>query len=76
MLGGISELAMRSLGAFVLARLWGYTGACFSNILAWLFTAIMFGTIFAITFKKLVAKQNAALATAEKSNLPVNAKTE
>lgn len=76
MLGGVSELAMRSLGAFVLARLWGYTGACFSNILAWLFTAIMFGTIFAIIFKKLVVEQNATLATAEKSNLPGNAKTE
>ena len=69
MLGGVSELAMRSLGAFVLAELWGYTGACFSNILAWVFTAIMFGSVFIIAYKKLVKKQNALLASPQNATL-------
>ena len=75
MLGGVSELAMRSLGAFVLAELWGYTGACFSNILAWVFTAIMFGSVFIIAYKKLVKKQNALLASSQNVALATAAET-
>lgn len=75
MLGGVSELAMRSFGAFVLAELWGYTGACFSNILAWVFTAIMFGSVFIIAYKKLVKKQNALLASSQNVALATAAET-
>lgn len=35
MLGGVTELAARVLAAFVFVKLWGFTGVCISNPVAW-----------------------------------------
>lgn len=36
MFAGVAELVMRVVAAFVFAKLWGYTGVCVANPVAWL----------------------------------------
>ena len=53
MFGGIVELFMRCFAAFILAENFGYTGACFSNVLAWFGAAVFFSICMVIVIKKL-----------------------
>lgn len=48
---GVTELAGRSLTAFVFVRYWGFDGFCFSNATAWLFADVfLLVTYFAVTY--------------------------
>lgn len=55
-IGGITELAMRCFACFVLAKNFGFIGACFSNVLAWIGGAICFITCYKIVIKKMEKK--------------------
>lgn len=52
-LAGFSEVVMRSLGAFCLVGLFGYTGVCFSPILSWYAAFIIIIISYAVSLKKL-----------------------
>ncbi len=52
-LAGFSEVVMRSLGAFFLVGLFGYTGVCFSPILSWYAAFIIIIISYAASLKKL-----------------------
>ena len=56
LLGGTIELIMRCLAAFILANLFGYNGACFSNVLAWVGGMITFVICYYVVIKKLQNK--------------------
>ncbi|MBR3864285.1 MAG: polysaccharide biosynthesis C-terminal domain-containing protein [Clostridia bacterium] len=56
LVGGTIELIMRCLAAFVLANLFGYNGACFSNVLAWVGGMITFMICYYAVIKKLQTK--------------------
>lgn len=52
MFGGVVELFMRCFASFVLAKNFGFDGACFSNVLAWFGGAVFFSICMVITVKK------------------------
>ncbi|MCC8194454.1 MAG: MATE family efflux transporter [Deltaproteobacteria bacterium] len=52
---GIMELVMRALGALVLLQLYGFTGVCVSNPLAWIGSCLPLGIAYAISVRKLPA---------------------
>ncbi len=53
MFAGVTELAGRALTAFVLVRIWGFTGFCFSNAVAWLFADIfLLATYFFVAHRR------------------------
>ncbi len=52
MFAGVTELAGRALTAFVLVRVLGYTGFCFSNAIAWLFADIFLITAFLLVNRR------------------------
>ena len=54
--GGIVELIMRCVAAFVLANLFGYNGACFSNVLAWFGGMVTFTICYLVVIKQLEKK--------------------
>ena len=56
MFGGVVELAMRCFAAFVLAAVFDFTGACFSNVLAWTGGAVFFSICIVKTVKRLKNK--------------------
>ena len=56
-IGGITELFMRCFACFVLAREFGFIGACFSNSLAWVGGMICFCVCFNVVIKKMQVKQ-------------------
>ncbi len=56
LVGGTIELIMRCLAAFVLANLFGYSGACFSNVLAWVGGMITFIICYYVVIRKLETK--------------------
>ena len=55
-IGGTIELIMRCFACFVLAKNFGFNGACLSNCLAWLGGAICFIISFKIVIKKMENK--------------------
>lgn len=57
-LAGFSEVFMRSLGAFSLVSLFGYTGVCFSPILSWYAAFIIIIISYAFGLKKLKEEFN------------------
>lgn len=57
-LAGLSEVLMRSLGAFFLVSLFGYTGVCFSPILSWYAAFIIIIISYAFGLKKLKKEFN------------------
>lgn len=64
-IGGITELFMRCFACFVLAKNFGYLGACFSNSLAWVGGMICFIISFNVVIKKMQQKeQNGTIFTA------------
>ena len=56
-IGGVTELFMRCFACFVLAKQFGYIGACFSNSLAWVGAMICFIISFNVVINKLQQKQ-------------------
>ena len=54
---GIMELVMRCFAAVILAQSFGFTGACWSNPLAWLGSCIPLSIAFAITMRRLAKFQ-------------------
>ena len=62
--GGVVELLMRVFAAFVLAKHFSFSGACFSNPLAWIGAASMLGVAFFALFKRVeerIKKESAGL---------------
>lgn len=57
-LAGFSEVIMRSLGAFFLVGLFGYTGVCCSPILSWYAAFIIIIISYAFGLKKLKKEFN------------------
>ena len=57
MFGGFVELATRCFAAFVLAKNFGFAGACFSNSLAWFGTSVFFATLFIFIIRSVEKKQ-------------------
>ncbi len=56
-IGGIIEFAVRTIVSFTIAVYFGFTGACFSNVLAWLGAAVYLVVIFYIVINGLIKKQ-------------------
>lgn len=46
MLAGVTELAGRMLACFLFARLWGFTGVCFTDPVAWLAADIFLAIVY------------------------------
>ena len=58
MLSGVTELGARCLTAFVFVKLWGFTGACLSNPVAWISADVfLLITYFAVMHKKRVRQK-------------------
>lgn len=53
---GIMELIMRGVGAPILTAIWGFSGACASNPLAWIGACIPLAAAYYLTIRKLVSK--------------------
>ena len=51
-IAGVTELAGRSVTAFILVKYIGYTGVCLSNPIAWMAADIFLLTVYAITMNK------------------------
>lgn len=51
-IAGVTELAGRSVTAFILVKYIGYTGVCLSNPIAWMAADIFLLTVYALTMKK------------------------
>ena len=56
---GIMELIMRGVGAPLLTGIWGFSGACASNPLAWIGACIPLAAAYYLTIRK-IAPKNAA----------------
>lgn len=54
--GGLTELLMRFLAAELLAKNFGFNGACFSNPCAWVAGGIFFAVCYIVIIKKLEKK--------------------
>lgn len=52
---GIMELIMRAIGAVILTKYMGFTGACISNPLAWIGACVPLGIAYFLVIKKLSA---------------------
>ncbi len=52
MLAGVTELAGRVLTAFVFVKMWGFTGACISNPVAWLAADIFLVITYYVVMRK------------------------
>lgn len=59
-IAGIIELIMRATGALLLAKLFGFAGACMSNPLAWIGACIPLGIAYFHSIRKL-DRQDAAV---------------
>lgn len=57
MYGGIVEFVARLLASILLAKYFGYIGACLSNPLAWVSGAVYLFIAYSICFKKLEKKE-------------------
>ncbi len=55
MLAGAAELIGRVIGAFLLARLFGFAGICFGNATAWLLADVVLIPLYFITLKRIRA---------------------
>lgn len=70
---GVMELVMRSVAALLLARFFGFTGACFAGVLAYVGAAVPLSITFFKTMRRLTAFQKAnpipALAAARKDRV-------
>lgn len=64
---GVTELAMRSVAAMVLAGIWGYTGICLSNPIAWLGADIFLLVTYYAVFRKI--KKKGGLLNGENTNV-------
>lgn len=71
MLSGVTELAARCLTAFVFVRLWGFTGACLSNPVAWISADVFLLITYFIVMRKRLARQKREEAEARAEAVPV-----
>ena len=56
---GIMELIMRGVGAPLLTGIWGFSGACASNPLAWIGACIPLAAAYYLTIRKIETKKSA-----------------
>lgn len=54
---GVMELVMRAVSALVMAKYFGFAGACTANPLAWLGACIPLATAYYITIRKISGKK-------------------
>ncbi|MCR5755227.1 MAG: MATE family efflux transporter [Acetatifactor sp.] len=59
MMGGVVELASRSVAAFIAAKLLSYAGVCFANAGAWLTAGVFFWIVYRRLYRKMVADKKA-----------------
>lgn len=69
MMGGVAELGARVLTAFVFVKLWGFTGVCISNPIAWVAADLLlmpayYAVMHAIKKKQLSEKEQSPLSAA------------
>jgi len=62
MLAGVTELGGRVLTAFVFVKLWGFTGACISNPVAWVAADIFLLVTYVIVMHGVSVKERRAKA--------------
>ena len=53
-LSGVVELCVRIFAAVVLAALFGFTGACLANVMAWISAGILLCIAYFVTIKKIL----------------------
>lgn len=51
-LAGVTELAGRVLASLVFAKLWGFTGICSSNPVAWVAAVVFLVTVYYVTMRR------------------------
>jgi len=56
MLAGVAELVGRSFAAIIFVQIWGFTGVCFGNILAWILADAILIPSYIITLRKIKKK--------------------
>lgn len=61
MMGGVMELASRSIVAFIASKMLSYTGVCFANVCAWFSAAVFTG----IAYRVLIGKMTRAAQTTD-----------
>lgn len=74
MLAGVTELVMRVLAAFILAKLYGFLGVCLSNPAAWVGADLFLIPTFYLLIRKKGRSPGPDVA-AEEQNLPGDGKT-
>ncbi len=68
MMGGVAELGARVLTAFVFVKLWGFTGVCISNPIAWVAADLLLMPAYYAVMHAIKKKQRS-----EKEQSPVSA---
>ena len=53
---GVSELVGRSLAAVIFVQIWGFTGVCFGNVLAWVLADIILIPAYIWTIRRVKEK--------------------
>lgn len=53
-IAGVMELIMRAAAAIFLVKIWGYTGACFANPLAWIGSCVPLAIMYYYTKKHIL----------------------
>lgn len=54
---GIMELIMRATAALAMSKVWGFTGICWANPLAWIGACIPLCIAYVVTIKKMIYLQ-------------------
>ncbi len=57
MMGGVVELASRSVLAFVAAKMLSYTGVCFANVSAWLTAGVFLWIAYHVLMKRMIKNE-------------------
>ncbi len=55
-IGGVIELVMRIIAAFVFVRFWGFYGACFGDPITWLITAVFVFIVYVFAIRRIYKK--------------------
>ena len=53
MFAGVAELGGRALTSFVFVKVWGYTGFCLSNPVAWIAADLLLVTAYVVTMYRI-----------------------
>lgn len=54
---GIMELIMRATAALAMSKVWGFTGICWANPLAWIGACIPLCIAYVVTIRKMIYLQ-------------------